>query len=287
MTAMTSEIKLTIEGQVARITIDRAEKKNAMHPRMHRAMHRVLDDIEAAGNIKVAILTGVGDVFCGGMDLEHYFLGAFHEPTAFRENLHTSHSWMRRWKSCAAVTVASVNGWCVGGGLLMAALSDIMLVAREARFALSEVNFGIFPSGGTTWGMARNLGAKAALYYMLTAEQFDGDKAVELGLANVSVPRAELDGETQRVASLIAGKNVHALRYTKKVYERVRTMDLPEAQEFEVAMLLDLSYQSNNAWIEQALKQFQERKYRPGIESYREDPVDTDPDTTADKTGNK
>ena len=266
-----SNLHVHIDGPVARVTIDRPEKKNAMSPSQHAAMHEALDRIEAAGGVKVVVLTGVGDVFCGGMDLETYFLEAYPEPERFRGNLRSSHSWMRRWKAFDAVTVAAVNGWCVGGGLLMAAISDIVITADEAQFSLSEVNFGIFPSGGTTWAMARNMPAKQALYYMLTAERFAGPRAVELGLATRSVPREQLNAVVSELCTTLANKDREALRYTKLVYERVRDMNYADAQQFEVAMLFDLSYQTDNKWINQALEQFRKRSYRPALESFEDE----------------
>ena len=176
---------------------------------------------------------------------------------------------MRRWKSFDCVTVASVNGYCFGGGVLMVCLSDIAVAAEEATFGLSEVNFGIFPSGGTTWGIAENLARKQALYYALTAERFDGVQAARLGLVNRAVPLEELQFETDRVVGLLAAKDPEALRYTKRVYERSRDMSFPDAQQYEVSMLLDLSYQTGDRWIQDALAQFKSRSYRPGREPYR------------------
>jgi trans-feruloyl-CoA hydratase/vanillin synthase len=263
-------IKVAVDGVVATVRLDRPEKKNAMSPEMHAAMHRALDHIEAAGDVKVVVLTGTGDVFCGGMDLEKYFLEAYETPARFRDNLAVSHAWMRRWLGFPAVTVAAINGWCMGGGLLMANLCDIAITAEEAMFGLSEVNFGIFPSGGTTWSVAQVLSRRHALYYSLTAEPFDGKRAVEIGAAVHAVPRAALDQEVARVVGMLSQKNLEALRYTKRVYERSRTMSFPDAQQYEVAMLHDLSYQTDARWIRQALEQFKQRKYRPGLGSFEE-----------------
>jgi len=261
---------LSLDGHIATIRLDRLEKKNAMSPEMHEHMHSALDLIDENGEVRAIVLTGTDDVFCGGMDLEKYFFEAWELPARFRKNLQRSHSWMRRWKDHSAVTIASVNGWCVGGGLLMAAISDILLAAEDATFCLSEVNFGIFPSGGTTWGVAQNLDRKQALYYMLTAERFDGRRAAEIGLATRAVPREQLSEETARVAGKIASKEPHALAYTKRVYERVLGIsDYRQAQEFEVAMLFDLSYETGGAWQNQALSQFTDRSFRPGLESFK------------------
>lgn len=263
-------VKLTVDGAVATIRLNRPEKKNAMSPEMHAAVTRALDRVEAAGGVKVVVLTGTGDAFCGGMDLETYFLEAYETPARFRENLAVSHAWMRRWLAFPAVTVAAINGVCMGGGLLMANLCDIALTAEDAVFGLSEVNFGIFPAGGTTWSVAQVLSRRSALYYALTAEPFDGRRAVEIGVAVRAVPRADLEAETARVAAALVKKNLEALRYTKRVYERSRTMSFPDAQQYEVAMLHELSYQTDAAWIRKALAKFKGRAYRPGVTSFEE-----------------
>lgn len=262
------EIRLKISGRAAEITIDRPAKKNAMSPDLHRSMAEALDQIEARGDVAVVTLTGVGDVFCGGMDLEKYFLEAWDTPVRFRENLATAHTWMRRWKDLDAITVAAVNGWCVGGGILIASLSDVVIAADEAEFSISEVNFGIFPAGGTTWGLARHMPAKQAMLHILTARPFFGPDAVRMGLASSSVPRGRLEAEVGRVVDALLTKDPAALRYAKKVYERVRVMDFPDAQEFEVAMLLDLSYSTDARWIRDALERFKARGYQPARESY-------------------
>lgn len=264
------QIACTLSPRHARIELRRPQKRNAMSPRQHQAMHRIVDRIEAEPQLRAVVLTGSDDIFCGGMDLEEYFFDAYESPARFRQNLRESHGWMRRFYELPLATVAAVNGLCVGGGLLMASLADILIAADEASFCLSEVNFGIFPSGGTTWGVANNMLPKQALYYMLTADRFDGRTAVELGLASRSVPRAELAAEVDRVVTLLCRKPKAALDYTKRVYERSRRMTFPEAQQYEVAMLFDLSYHTENEWLQKALAQFKKRKFRPADEPYRE-----------------
>jgi trans-feruloyl-CoA hydratase/vanillin synthase len=261
-----ADIALELHDVHAVVRFDRAAKKNAFNPANHQAMHHVLDAIDARPELKVTVLTGIGDVFCGGMDLKEYFLEAFDTPAQLKQNFAASHGWMRRLKAHTTVTVASINGWCVGGGMLIAALCDLAIAAHEATFTLSEVNFGIFPSGGTTWAIAQHLGRKQALYYALTAEQFDGRRAEELGLVSRSVPRAQLEQETSRLVASLCARSKEALAYTKRVYERSRTMTFPEAQEWEIAMLFDLSYTTRNAWIERGLASFNEKRYRPGME---------------------
>jgi trans-feruloyl-CoA hydratase/vanillin synthase len=266
-----ADIEVELFEAHAWVKFNRPQKKNAFNPANHRAMHEVLDLVEAHPEIKVTVLTGVGDVFCGGMDLKEYFFDAFPDPARLRANFAASHGWMRRLKAHSTVTVASVNGWCVGGGMLIAMLCDIGIAADEATFCLSEVNFGIFPAGGTTWAVAQNMTRKQALYHALTADRFDGKKAVELGVVSTSVPRASLEAETKRVVLGLAAKNKEALQYTKRVYEGTRTRSFPEAQEYETAMLFDLSQVTNDAWIERGIAAFTQGRYRPAMEPMAEE----------------
>lgn len=273
MTTMMNEfpgLDLIVDGAVATIRFNRLDKKNAISPEMHAAMHGILDRIESEADVNIVVLTGTGDVFCGGMDLEKYFLDAYATPSRFRGNLAVSHAWMRRWAALSCVTVAAINGLCFGGGLLIANLCDIAITAEEATFGLSEVNFGIFPSGGTTWSMAQIAPRRHALYYALTAETFNGIRAVEIGIAIRAVPRAMLDQDIAQLVNILKNKNREALHYTKRVYERVRTMSFPDAQQYEVAMLHELTYHTDAAWIRRALEKFKRREYRPGIKSFEE-----------------
>ncbi len=282
---MYENLELTLADDQATIRFARASKKNAWNPKNHEAMHRVLDAIEAHPGVKVVVLTGTDEVFSAGMDLEEYFFDAFEDPERLRANFKASHGWMLRWKNLSAVTVSVVNGLCIGGGMHIAVLSDIALAAEDALFCLSEVNFGLFPAGGTTWSMSQHLTRKQALYWALTAERFDGKKAAELGLVTFAFPRAELEAEAARVVGQLVNKDGHALRYTKRAFERSRTMSFAEAQEWETALLFDLSFTTNARWIREGLARFKKRVYRPGLESFTQPVTDPRPATDAPASG--
>jgi trans-feruloyl-CoA hydratase/vanillin synthase len=274
-TTLFEDLELSLADGHATIRFLRPAKKNAFNPKNHEAMSRILDLLEARSDIKVVVFTGVDEVFCAGMDLEEYFFDAFDNPELLRANFRASHAWMRRWKDFPAVTISLINGLCIGGGMHVAVLSDIGIAADEASFCLSEVNFGIFPAGGTSWSMGQHMTRKQALYWALTAERFDGRKAVELGIVTLSVPRARLAAEAERVVGQLVTKDRHALRYTKRAYERSRTMSFAEAQEWETAFLFDLSFTTGDRWIKEGLSRFKRRTYRPALDSFTQAPADT------------
>lgn len=262
-------VELDIDGPVARLRLNRPQKKNAMSPELHENMLDALGEVKAAKGVKVLVVTGTGDSFCGGMDLEQCFLEPFDDPDRFASVNEVALEWFRQLKACPAVTIAKVNGWCFGGGFALAGVCDIVVASEDATFGLSEINFGIFPGGGTMWATAHNLPRKQALLYALTGRRFDGKEAVRLGLASEAVPAAELDATVEGIVADLVDKNPHTLRAAKEVYEWSVKLDFPDSVDWEMAKLHELSYLSNDAWVRAALPQFKRREYRPGMEAYQ------------------
>jgi len=262
-------IIVDIKEQSATITLNRPDKKNAMSPELHAEMCDALVEVEAA-KVKVLVLTGAGDAFIGGMDLEKCFFDNWDNPARFKEGVGHSFKWMSHLKAFPAVTVAKVNGWCFGGGMLVCGLCDIAFIAEETTWSLSEVNFGIFPGGGTTWATQANMPfRKQALYYSLTAETFTGKQAVELGWGTKCFPRAELDAETDTLVECLTSKGRIVLDFTKLVYERTQDMNFPDAIDYEIAKLYELSRLTDDDWIRTALASFKRREYKPGLDDYK------------------
>jgi trans-feruloyl-CoA hydratase/vanillin synthase len=264
-------VNVEIDGPKATIYLNRPDKKNAMNPQMHLDMNEALDLIEKAGTVKVVVVTGSGDSFSAGMDLEECFLRPYDDPELFYRTNLVALQWFQRLKAFHAVTVAKVNGFAFGGGFEVTGLCDLAIASETAKFGLSEINFGIFPAGGATWAATHNLPRKQALYYILTGDTLTGKQAEEYGLVNKAVPAGELDAETDRLVAKIVNKNPVTLRLAKEVYERTTTLDLPAAIDYDQAKLWELSRLTGNEWINVALKQFEKRSYRPGLDTYKRD----------------
>ncbi|MFJ6216167.1 p-hydroxycinnamoyl CoA hydratase/lyase [Streptomyces sp. NPDC092296] len=261
-------MNLEIDGPTATIYLNRPDKKNAMNPQMHRDMNEALDAIEADRGVKVVVVTGNGDSFSAGMDLEECFLRPFEDPMEFYRTNEVALNWFKRLKAFPAVTVAKVNGFSFGGGVLLAGICDLAVASETALFGLSEINFGIFPAGGATWAAAHNLPRKQALYYILTGATFTGREAEAYGLVNKAVPLDELDAATDRIVRKLVNKNPVTLSLAKHVYEHNRATDLPAAIDYDQAKLWELSRLTGNEWVNVALKQFEKRSYQPGLSTY-------------------
>ncbi len=261
-------VNLTIDGAAATVQFNRPHKKNAMSPALHRDMAQAFDEIEKQGGIKVIVLTGVGDSWCGGMDLKKFFLEPKKDPKRWLEVHRQADSWFMRVKPNPAIVLASINGYCFGAAIALVGICDLAIAAEEAIFGLSEVNFGVLPAGGTLWSVAHNINRKKGMYYSVTGETFNGIQAAEMGLVSHAVPREKLADETDRIVKALVSKNAYTLAAIKHAYERVTSMDFLTAYEHENAKLHELSYLSQDAWVKMGITQFAEGKYRPGLESY-------------------
>lgn len=261
-------VDLRIVDKRAFIEFNRPDKRNAMSPPLHDDMHHALDLVERHGDVRVLVISGRGDSFCAGMDLEEFLLDNFNDPEAFLRVSERALSWFRRLKGFNGVTLSAVNGWCIGGGMLVAGLCDISIAASDARFGLSEINFAVLPGAGLTWMTARHLSRKAALFYLLTGQLFDGDRAAEIGLVNYAVPATSLRDEVEKLSIEIAAKNRHAAVAIKRAYELADNMGFNESVEWEMAKFFELSYASRQEWLEVALRQFANKEFKPAKESY-------------------
>lgn len=258
------------DDDVAELTLDRPEKQNALSPQLHRDLHTALEEIEET-DARVILLQGSGDAFCGGMDLEKAFLQPRREgPQAFREENKHVYEVAKKIYRNRLPTVAKLDGWTFGAGIALMGMCDFAIASDDVTFGLSEVNFGIFPGGGTMWAVAHSMGRRKAMYYSATGVPFDAEEAEDTGLITKAVPEDELDDEIDELIGELKNVNPVTLHFNKQVLDRSRFMKLEESIDYEMTKLEEMSYYQGQDWIETALDKFEDREYRPGFEKYLE-----------------
>lgn len=258
-----------IENRIAWVKFNRPEKRNAMSPALNRQMMRVLDELEFRDDVGVLVLTGEGSAWTAGMDLNEYFReteanGLGGTRKAQRE----SYGWWRRLRWYQKPTVAMINGWCFGGGYGPLFACDLAFASDEAKFGLSEINWGILPGGGASKVVVELLSFRRAMYHAMMGEMVDGKTAAEWGLVNESVPADQLKARVTAVAENLLKKNPVALKATKDAIRRVREMTYDNAEDFLVrAQEAANSY--DNEGRKEGLRQFlDEKTYKPGLGAY-------------------
>lgn len=263
---------------ITEITFDRPERKNALNPTLHREMCEVIheakqDARDPEGGTNVVVLTGAGDSFCAGQDLKETFLDYENDPYGAKQVTEMAMEWGRELAHFPSPTIAAVNGYCFGAGVRILCSCDMAIASEEAQFGLSEVNFGIFPAGGSTRVPSRVLDQREFLYLSLSGEDIDADRAYHMHLVNEVVPHADLLDEVAELATTINDLNPLGVRFAKEVYlhELESDMTYDAAIDYELAKIAHLRQLQDQEDM-RAIEAFKEKRFRPGFESYdRED----------------
>jgi len=235
-------IHYEVDDHVATITIDRPETRNALDMYHFRdlaaAWRRFKDDDE----IWVAIITGVGDAFMSGADLKTFIpqvtelqkqiaAGDVKEVDGCRLS-DSVYAVLRNVKIFKPI-IAAVGGPCVAGGMEMLGGVDIRIATPDATFGVMEPKRGLFAGGGTTVRLPRQLNFPAAMEFLLTAERFPAERALELGLINEIINRDQLMDRAHEWAERITVNAPLAVQATKESVIRGLGLDLEEAYKLE------------------------------------------------------
>jgi len=264
-------VKVEVADDIAWVTMNRPDKRNAMSPQMHQEMIAALGALAEAPEAKVLVLTGAGDSWSAGQDIDLFFRDLDDKPVEKRRAILASQEW--RWNQLAHFpkpTIAMVNGFCYGAAFTPLVACDFAIAAEDAKFGLSEINWGILPAGLVAKVMLDACSYRDAKWYALTGEPFDGRVAAQIRLVNFAVPRAKLREETVTLAKLLLAKNPQVYKSVKEVMHHVRGMDVEQATDYLKAKEMEMRFLDREQGRAQGMKQFLDDKaYRPGLETYK------------------
>src|SRR6516164_3684598 len=208
-------LTLAYKGPVATVTLNRAEKRNAISYELIEEIHHALHAVqESAANI--LILTGAGQAFCSGMDLDNLREITRHTE---EENLADSGRMAHMFRSLydfPKVTVAAVNGPALAGGCGLATLCDITLASATAKFGYTEVRIGFVPAIVSAF-LLRQVGEKQARDLLLTGRIIAADEAYRLGLVNEVVAPDHLAQRARELANSLLENSPASLLATKQL----------------------------------------------------------------------
>jgi len=264
-------VAVELEDGIAWVRLNRPEKRNAMSVGLAEEMNQILEALEVDERCGVLVLTGVGEAFSAGMDLKDFFRATDGLSDVQRHRAYRStRAWQwRTLRHYAKPTIAMVNGWCFGGAFTPLICCDLAIADQNAVFGLSEINWGVIPGGVVSKAISTLMGDREALYYVMTGEQFNGARAVEVGLVNEAVPAGELKQRTTDLAQMLLKKNPTVLRQARLAYKYAREMSWEQASEYLTAKSDQTNFVDPEKGKEQGLKQFLDQKsFRPGHGAY-------------------
>jgi enoyl-CoA hydratase len=199
------------DGRIARITLNRPEKLNAINDAMPRELREAVAAANADDEVHVIVLAGAGRAFCAGYDLELY--AERPRPVPYSQNLpwdpmvdyagmsENTACFMSLWRSFKPV-ICRVQGYAVAGGSDIALCADLVIMAEDARIGYPPARVWGCP---TTAMWVYRLGAERAKRMLLTGDLITGAEAVRIGLVSEAVPASELDATVERWAARMAG----------------------------------------------------------------------------------
>ena len=190
-------LKISVEGNIATLTMNRPDKRNAM-------CEALLGDLDTffsnpPKEVRVVIITGTAGHYCSGLDLSE------HVHRSAEENLYHSRAWhgvMEKIQFGGLAVVSAMFGAVIGGGLEIAAATHVRIAEPSTIFQLPEGSRGIFVGGGATARVGRLIGADRMTEMMLTGRKYNADEGLALGLTHYSVG----EGEALELAQQLAGK---------------------------------------------------------------------------------
>jgi enoyl-CoA hydratase/carnithine racemase len=217
------------DGAIARVTMNRPEKRNALSVEHMRELIDCFRQIGQAPQYAVAILGGKGPAFCAGHDLNE-LVGR--EAAFYRRVFAVCTELMETIQGIPQPVIAQVQGMATAAGCQLAATCDLVVASAEARFATPGVTIGLFCSTPMV-ALTRAVGRKKAMELLLTGEPISAREARDLGLVNRVVPPAELDGAAWALAERIASASRAVVGLGKQVF--YRQIEAPQAQAYAYA----------------------------------------------------
>ncbi len=253
---MAESVKLAVAGDIARVTLERPEVRNAFNAEVIKQLHDVFARITAADDVRAVVLAGEGNVFCGGADINWMRDSldlSFEANVADAERMSDM---FRAIDNCPKPVIGRIHGAALGGGAGLAAVCDIAIASDDAVFGFTEVKLGIIPAVISPFVLSK-IGSSHARALFLTGERFDAARARAIGLVHQVVPAGELDAAVDRVLAEIRSAGPSAVGAAKLLVRRVLDATYDESREITTTAI---ARQRASAEGQEGLRAFLERR---------------------------
>lgn len=263
---MDSQDHLLVErdGHIVTVTMNRPQAKNAFSSEMLVRMADAWAMIDADPTIRVAILTGAGGAFCAGADLRAMSGGYGDNEWTNRFKQDSDLHWkaMLRHYRLKKPLIAAVEGAAIAGGTEILQATDIRVAAATAKFGVSEVKWGLFPLGGSTVRLRRQIPYTFAADILLTGRHLSAEEALHVGLIGRIAPAGEALNEAKKIAEQIASNGPLAVQAVLRSLRETEGMTEVDAlkRELEIGspiFLTEDAKEGPRAFAEKRKAQFQ------------------------------
>ena len=261
----TDELLCSVDDQVATITLNRPERKNALSDNLTPALRQTLLELNTAQEVGCIVITGAGNAFCAGGDVSGMGGGSNDEKPAHTPSIqdrvktlqHKQETLTLRLFEHAKPTIASLPGPAVGAGMCIALACDIRIGSESAFIGTGYRNVGFSGDYGGSWLLTQLVGIAKAKELFFTGRRIQSDECLELGLFNQVVPDEKLEESTTELARQIASGPPIAIGYMKENINRSLELDLRGALAQEADRLMRCAQTNDH---KEAVKAFMEKR---------------------------
>lgn len=232
-------LKVSVENNIATVMLDRPDVRNALSAGLIGELTRCMQEIAVQEDVRAVVLTGGGEFFCAGADIDYMRQTA---SFSYDENLEDARGLAALFEtiaSCPKPVVARIKGAAIGGGVGLVAAADISVAEEGSVFAFSEVRLGISPATIAPFVLCK-IGHSHAQSLFLTGERFAADRAREIGLIHEVAPEGTLDELVQKKAGQVIAGGPAALASIKELLRELRYAASQEVTGITAARIAEL-----------------------------------------------
>jgi len=253
------QFRLDVAEGVATVTFDRPPV-NAQNRRTREELIHIFDALSDRDDVRVAILTGTGNMFSAGADLKER-VDLVHEPGDYVRHNRLAREFFYAVTDCTKPVIAAVNGPALGAGFVLMLACDIMIASDNAYFSMPEINVGL--AGGARFLMEHVARSKVRSIYF-TGRRVPATELYRLGVIEACPPRDKLTETALDLAREIASKSPLAIRHIKRALNTIEEMPVRDAYRFEQTVTVELSHtedarEAQRAFVEKRKPEFKGR----------------------------
>lgn len=214
---MAAELKSTTQGGTMVLTISNPEQRNALGPEMYAAGIEALNVAETHPDVRSVIITGAGDMFCAGGNLQRLQANRQQPPEVQAQSIEGLHSWIETIRSFPKPVIAAVEGPAAGAGFSLALACDFIVAADNAVFVMAYSSVALSPDGGGSWSLVQALPRQLVSELLMAGERIGAPRLHALGVVNRVTAAGAALAEALQLADTLNARAPNALASIKEL----------------------------------------------------------------------
>ena len=223
---MAAELRSTVEGRTMVLTISNPEHRNALGPEMYAAGVEALNIAETNPDVRCVVLTGEGETFCAGGNLQRLQANRQKPPEVQAQSIEQLHSWVEAIRTFPKPVIAAVEGPAAGAGFSLALACDLIVAARNAVFVMAYSSVALSPDGGGSWSLAQALPRQLVNELLMIGERIGAQRLHELGVVNRLCDAGQALGTALEWSEKLAARAPNVMSSIKELVSEAGAHDL-------------------------------------------------------------